>query len=62
MEFVIELFAELLLYPVGAFICWAFTGFRGSFREELTEHDTRNSVVALIFFALVAAVFFVKKP
>ena len=53
MEMVFEFLAEFLVYPIGAFICWMFKGFRGTFREELFEHDLRNILVAVASFAVV---------
>lgn len=51
-----------ILKNFGAFIRWAFTGFRGSYKllaegtaENNMKNDVKNIIIALLFFFVVMA-------
>jgi uncharacterized protein involved in cysteine biosynthesis len=57
VEFIIELLVDILLmfifsYP-GAFIRWAFTGFKKPFDEVLNDNRSWNGFLGLLILGLL---------
>ena len=53
MDVLLSIIFDFLIEVPGAFLCWAFKGFKGTLKQEIKAPGWRNGLVGIIFWAFL---------